>query len=919
MIFRFFSFFILCFTLAFTVVLADEKIVLKEYKNPSGVFFAGIQLEILGSEFGTDKTKIQVNIAGKDYPIDVTYGNQLFFTVPKNVRSGKIFLKKTKEGKTSAVEESNALDIDFKEPVITKVSFPDGGKVNTSFILSGENIQDAEVFCGTTKLTLKESLPTQIRGDIPNTPLQCTLSATVRGFVFDTTQKIQTLPPLKILDIEVKSDEVLLRGDNFDPFQNAFNLFSLSFSSGESLSGAEYKDRTSLRFKKTQSLPLMGNAQVKIADTVFPDISYSASADVPRVIGMSSPTEGNENKVFFEITLDPSFTNFSDTKIYLNGSEIQGQRQGQKLLVTQTGFPQETGKIHTERSGFKSEIFSYSFPRNTTPSIQKVRVATELNTSGGVLEITGAYFEPKVSVKINSSLAKMEILSSSSSTLRVALPYKPKEGDYTISVSTPSGTSSNVTFSVPAEVEKTFYPLPKITYLEYPFGPFLGKTLRIHGEGFSPGISSVNLGEKSFKPDFVHPTLLEVSIPKVISLQGKISLTVQNKIKTDTLDYEFFSPPAEEKILFSFPEEKTKTLQTASGFQDLFSFQVLNTKKEGKDSDVYFSVEGDMNVIGGLPFTEYQIVDSNVQAIKNISIRYDSEKSVFMIRGIIFPVKPDLQKFTLQGKLFLNIPEEIKRDFSFSFVQVRDENKEIVVSDWQMPSPNVEIIIPANVQEMKSSCKEWMQTEWKDCSVLRTRPSQSSSSETEDEEKMMQAIPKFSFPDVKKSDWFYPFMKDLFEKEIIKGLAHNKMQPGGHVTRAELITFVIRAKGEKVPTYATIHFNDTGYHWAKDIIEYALEKGYIKPAVSFLPTKEITRGDAVRMLCKMFPDIFSTVQSSALTFTDVPSEALKACLKMVVPLNIVKGSSATTFSPDDFVTRAEFAKMLDLVIKLLKL
>lgn len=51
---------------------------------------------------------------------------------------------------------------------------------------------------------------------------------------------------------------------------------------------------------------------------------------------------------------------------------------------------------------------------------------------------------------------------------------------------------------------------------------------------------------------------------------------------------------------------------------------------------------------------------------------------------------------------------------------------------------------------------------------------------------------KLPFTDVKKSDWFYPYVKEMYEKGIMQGTEEDKFEPHRPLTRAEVATIISR-------------------------------------------------------------------------------------------------------------------------------
>lgn len=98
--------------------------------------------------------------------------------------------------------------------------------------------------------------------------------------------------------------------------------------------------------------------------------------------------------------------------------------------------------------------------------------------------------------------------------------------------------------------------------------------------------------------------------------------------------------------------------------------------------------------------------------------------------------------------------------------------------------------------------------------------------------------------------------------------------------------------------------------WFYNAVDHVVSKGYFNgvSATSFAPYNSMTRAMAVTVLARMFAGDLSDY-SGQTQFTDVPSDAYYAqAVQWAVKKGITNGTSATTFSPDHFVTREQIAK-----------
>ena len=119
--------------------------------------------------------------------------------------------------------------------------------------------------------------------------------------------------------------------------------------------------------------------------------------------------------------------------------------------------------------------------------------------------------------------------------------------------------------------------------------------------------------------------------------------------------------------------------------------------------------------------------------------------------------------------------------------------------------------------------------------------------------------------------------------------------------------FSVYGIGYKAPAV----FTDTQGHWAEDDIQFVVARGLLNgaSATTFDPNGAVTRGMFVTALGRLAgADVSSYATSS---FTDVRADAYyMGYVEWAVKNGIVSGATATTFAPDDAVTRERMAVMM---------
>ena len=170
-----------------------------------------------------------------------------------------------------------------------------------------------------------------------------------------------------------------------------------------------------------------------------------------------------------------------------------------------------------------------------------------------------------------------------------------------------------------------------------------------------------------------------------------------------------------------------------------------------------------------------------------------------------------------------------------------------------------------------------------------------------------EASGKLPFTDVSTDDYYYDAVAWAVENTITAGTSKTTFGPGESCTRAQVMVFLWRANGSPSATIRNNPFKDVAedsYYY--DAVRWAVSKGITSGTSSdtFSPDDTCTRAQVVTFLwrAKNTPDI----GTDKLAFTDVPEDAYyhdPGC--WAVNNVITAGTSKTTFSPDDTCTRAQ--------------
>ena len=161
------------------------------------------------------------------------------------------------------------------------------------------------------------------------------------------------------------------------------------------------------------------------------------------------------------------------------------------------------------------------------------------------------------------------------------------------------------------------------------------------------------------------------------------------------------------------------------------------------------------------------------------------------------------------------------------------------------------------------------------------------------------------FSDVTKSDYYYNAVLWAVDQGITSGTTATTFSPNASCTRAQMVTFLWRANGS--PKAAKVNsFTDVSadaYYY--DAVLWAAEKGITSgtTATTFSPDAVLTRAQTVTFLWRANG---SPVVNYAMNFADVDGSTYYAeAVRWAVSEGITAGTSSDRFSPDADCTRAQ--------------
>ena len=178
-----------------------------------------------------------------------------------------------------------------------------------------------------------------------------------------------------------------------------------------------------------------------------------------------------------------------------------------------------------------------------------------------------------------------------------------------------------------------------------------------------------------------------------------------------------------------------------------------------------------------------------------------------------------------------------------------------------------------------------------------------------------------AFWDVRRGDWFAPYVYALADAGIVNGMEPERFAPGGEVTRAQLVKLMAAAAAEADALEAARTdktFSDVAADvWYAPYINWSAAHGIAAgyPEWTFRPDAFVTRAEAALFVTRFAAH--STVAelkqtAPAVTFADaaaIPdwaSDAVEACARG----GVFQGYEDGSFRPGAHMTRAESAAIL---------
>ncbi|CAM5223912.1 5'-nucleotidase/2',3'-cyclic-nucleotide 2'-phosphodiesterase/3'-nucleotidase/5'-nucleotidase OS=Ureibacillus acetophenoni OX=614649 GN=SAMN05877842_103119 PE=3 SV=1 [Ureibacillus acetophenoni] len=169
-----------------------------------------------------------------------------------------------------------------------------------------------------------------------------------------------------------------------------------------------------------------------------------------------------------------------------------------------------------------------------------------------------------------------------------------------------------------------------------------------------------------------------------------------------------------------------------------------------------------------------------------------------------------------------------------------------------------------------------------------------------------------SFSDVKESNDHYVAITELASLGAINGYADGTFKPNAQITRGQAATIVAKALKLDTKNVVKPGFTDvpeTHDHYAAIAALKAEGILFTPDEDTFKPNEFVTRAEMATLIARAFD--LNRENNDAIPFEDVTADVIHADnIKRLYDNKVTAGTSKTTFSPDQYVTRGQAATFI---------
>lgn len=179
-----------------------------------------------------------------------------------------------------------------------------------------------------------------------------------------------------------------------------------------------------------------------------------------------------------------------------------------------------------------------------------------------------------------------------------------------------------------------------------------------------------------------------------------------------------------------------------------------------------------------------------------------------------------------------------------------------------------------------------------------------------------ETIPNDVYVDLDDAIWARNAIVSLTNLGVLRGTGPDTFEPNKNVTREEFVKMIVatfikdKASESKASKFGDVDLSD----WYAPYIDVALEKGIVNGISDdyFGIGENITRQDMAVMAYRAAMSTYTAEENSAEKFDDYSSidDYAKDAVNVMVKQGIINGTDNNLFAPADFATRAQAAKII---------
>ena len=169
-----------------------------------------------------------------------------------------------------------------------------------------------------------------------------------------------------------------------------------------------------------------------------------------------------------------------------------------------------------------------------------------------------------------------------------------------------------------------------------------------------------------------------------------------------------------------------------------------------------------------------------------------------------------------------------------------------------------------------------------------------------------------TFADVRKGYWAKDVIDYVGTLGLVTGFPDGTFKPEGLLTRAELVTLLVRAKELPSADKKTLFKDVPATHWAAGYIKAGADAGLVTgyPDRTFRPSNNITRAEGVTVLAR-FNGLAEPIKITEAPFADVPIKHWAAkWISAAQEAGLLRYLVGKPFEPSRKLTRAEAVEIL---------